>query len=136
MLTDSQKTFLGENRFCVVGYNRKSGPPAMSPVYYVMDGDEMVISTQTTKAKGKVFAHERDVSVCVMAENHPSPRYITIYGKGQIETDGAVDVLISIAGKLSGNELPDAARPAMEAKAQAESRVVLRVRPEKVVGQV
>ena len=136
MLTDNQRSFLGENRFCVVGYNRREGPPAMSPVYYVMDGDEMLISTQTTKAKGKVFANERDVSVCVMAENHPSPRYMTIYGKAQIETDTAVDVLISVAGKVSGNELPDAARPAMEAKAQAESRVVLRVRAEAVVGQV
>jgi PPOX class probable F420-dependent enzyme len=136
MLTDSQKQFLNDNRFCVVGYGRKAGPPAMSPVYYVMDGDDLLITTQTTKYKGRVFARERDVSVCVMAEIHPSPRYMTIYGTAKTEEDGAVDVLMRIVGVFSGNPLPEAARPGMEAKAKAEGRLVLRVKPESVVGQV
>jgi nitroimidazol reductase NimA-like FMN-containing flavoprotein (pyridoxamine 5'-phosphate oxidase superfamily) len=136
MLTENQRQFLMDNRFCVVGWGRKAGPPAMSPVYYVMDGDDLLITTQTTKDKGKVFANERDRSVCVMAENHPSPRYMTIYGKAKTETDGAVDLLMRIVEVFSGNPLPEAARPGMEAKAQVEGRVVLRVTPASVVGQV
>ena len=136
MLSEQQRQFLNDNRFCVVSYARKAGPPAMSPVYYVMDGDDVLISTQTTKDKGKVFAREREVSVCVMAENHPSPRYMTIYGKGKAEADGAVDLLMRIVGAISGNPLLEAARPGIEAKVKAEGRLVLRVKPEGVVGQV
>ena len=136
MLSDQQKEFLNENRFCVVSYGRKSGPPAMSPVYYVLDGDDILISTQTTKDKGKVFANERDISLCILAETHPTPRYLTIYGKAKTEPEGAADLLVQVVGKAQGNPLPDAMRPAMEAKAQSEGRVVLRVRPEKTVGMV
>jgi hypothetical protein len=41
-----------------------------------------------------------------------------------------------IVERFSGDRLPEAARPGMEAKAQAEGRIVLRVTPDKVVGQV
>ena len=136
MLTDTQRQFLADHRFCIVGYTRKAGPPALSPVYYVTDGDDVLISTQMTKDKGKVFSTERDISVCVLAENHPTPRYMTIYGKARVEPEGAAQLLMRIVEKMSGNALPEAALPGIQAKAQAEQRVVLRVTPESVVGQV
>lgn len=129
MTPEERRNFLLKNRYCVVAYNRKEGPPAVSPVYYVMDGDDLLISTQAGRAKGKVFASERDVTVCVLAEDHPSAPYITIYGRGKIEPDGAVDLMARIAEVMTGNKLPDAARPALEQRAQAEGRVVLRVTP-------
>lgn len=133
MLNEQQRQFLNDNRFCVVSYGRKAGPPAMSPVYYVMDGDDMLISTQAGRAKGKTFATEGDVSICVLAEQHPTPRYLTLYGKARTEMDGATDLLVRIMETMSGNPLPEAVRPGIAAKAQAENRVVLRVTPEAAV---
>ena len=129
MTPEERTKFLLSNRYCVVAYNRKSGPPAASPVYYVMDGDDLLISTQATRAKGKVFAQERDVTVCVLAENHPSAPYITIYGRARTESAGAVDLMMRLGEVMTGNKLPDSARPAIEQRAQAENRVVLRVTP-------
>ena len=94
-----------------------------------MDGDDLLISTQATRAKGKVFAQERDVTVCVLAEDHPSAPYITIYGRARTESEGAVDLMMRLAEVMTGNKLPDSARPAIEQRAQAEHRVVLRVTP-------
>lgn len=136
MTPEERKQFLEENRYCVVAYNRKSGPPAMSPVYFVMDGDDLLISTTATRAKGKVFSQEREVSVCVLSEKpHPGPPYITIYGKGRIETEGAVDLMMRVGHAMTGNPVPESARSAVEERAQKEQRVVLRIIPERYVGR-
>lgn len=135
MTPEERKKFLNENRYCVIAYGRKSGPPAMSPVYYVVDGDDLLISTQAGRMKGKVLAKEREVSVCVLAEDHPSAPYLTIYGRAKTEREGAVDLMMRIGAVMTGNEIPEAARPAIEQRAQAEGRVVLRVKPERYVGR-
>ncbi|MFQ5473358.1 MAG: TIGR03618 family F420-dependent PPOX class oxidoreductase [Dehalococcoidia bacterium] len=135
MTPEERKKFLEENRYCVVAYNRKTGPPAMSPVYYVMDGDDILISTQAGRAKGSVLARRPEVSVCILSEKHPSAPYLTIYGKATIEKQGAVDVMMRIGGVMTGNEVPEAARPALEKRAEEEGRVVLRITPERYIGR-
>ncbi len=50
MTPEERKKFLAEHRLCVVAYARNDGPPAASPVYYVMDGDDMIISTTRSRA--------------------------------------------------------------------------------------
>lgn len=135
MTPEERKKFLEENRYCVVAYNRKTGPPAMSPVYYVMDGDDILISTQAGRAKGSVLARRPEVSVCILSEKHPSAPYLTIYGKATIEKQGAVDVMMRIGGVMTGNEVPESARPALEKRAEEEGRVVLRITPERYIGR-
>jgi nitroimidazol reductase NimA-like FMN-containing flavoprotein (pyridoxamine 5'-phosphate oxidase superfamily) len=106
----------------------------MTPVYYVLDGDDLIISTTKTRAKGKVIAHNPEVSVCVLGEAMPFP-YVTVYGRGRIEEQGAVDAMMRIGAAMSGNPVPESARPAVEERARTEQRVVLRVTPERIVGR-
>ena len=129
MTPEERRDFLNANRFCVVAYSRSSGPPALSPVYYVMDGEDLLISTQAGRAKTKALQRDPNVSVCVLAEQHPSPRYLTIYGTAKIEHEGAVDLMMRIGGAMSGAEVPQALRPAIEQRARDEQRLVLRVTP-------
>ncbi len=131
MTPEQRKQFLEENRYCVVGYNRKEGPPALSPVYYVMDGDDLLVSTQAGRAKGRVLKGGRDVSVCVLAEGpHPGAPYLTIYGKAYIESEGAVDLMMRVGKAMTGSPVPESMRPAIEVRAKKEQRVVLRVTPQ------
>ena len=37
---NARRTFVEHHRTCIFGFQRKHGPPSMSVVYYVMDGDE------------------------------------------------------------------------------------------------
>ncbi len=129
MTPEERKAFLSEHRLAIVGAERKDAPPQLSPVYYVMDGDDLLISTTATRAKAKVIRRNARVSVCVLGEEMPFPN-LTIYGRGRIETDGAVDVMMAVGGAMAGNPLPESMRPAIEQRAEKEQRVVLRVTPQ------
>ena len=131
MTPEERGAFLEANRFCVVAYNRKSGPPASTPVYYVMDGEDLLVSTQANRAKGRVLARNPEVSVCVLTENEPMPRYLTVYGHASIETEGAVELMMRVGEKMTGAPIPESARPTLEERAKREQRVVLRITPER-----
>jgi PPOX class probable F420-dependent enzyme len=129
MTPEERAKFLQDHRLCIVGYGRRDGPPAMTPVYYTMDGDDIIISTTRSRAKAKAIRRDPTVSICVLGEAQPFP-YLTVYGRGRIEDDGAVETMMKVGAKMTGNAIPDSARPAIEKRAQDEGRVVLRVTPE------
>ena len=134
MMTPEQRQFLESNRLCIVAYERREGPPALSPVYYVLDGDELVISTTSSRAKGKVGRRTPEMSACVLAEKPPF-QYLTVYGKARIEGEGAVDVMMRIGEKMTGAPLSEASRPAIEQRAKDEGRVVLRITAERIISR-
>ena len=129
MTPEERTKFLADHRLCVVGYARETGPPALWPVYYAVDGDDLLISTTATRAKAAAIRRNPQVSVCVLGEAMPFP-YLTVYGRGRIETAGAVDAMMKVGERMTGNPIPESARPAVEKRAQDEQRVVLRVTPE------
>ena len=129
MTPEERREFLRQHRLAIVGAVRANGQPQLSPVYNSMDGDDLLISTTATRAKAKAVRRDGRVTVCVIGEQLPFP-YLTVYGRGRIEEDGAVDVMMSVGGKMAGAPLPESARPALEERARSERRVVLRVTPE------
>lgn len=123
-----RREFVRKHRTCVFGYERKGGPPSMSIVYYVVDGDDILISTMDDRAKAKAVRKNPEVSLCVLTETWPFT-YLLVYGEARVETEGVVDLMMRIGELMSGQPLPEAARPGVEAMARKEKRVVLRVTP-------
>jgi PPOX class probable F420-dependent enzyme len=126
---EERKAFLKDHRLAVVGVDRKDNAPQLSPIFYVMDGDDLLISTTETRAKTPAIRRTGRVSVCILGEQMPFP-YLTVYGRGRIETEGAVDVMMAVGAAMTGNPLPESVRPTLEERAKKEQRVVLRVTPE------
>ena len=129
MTPEERKQFLLTHRLAIVGMLRREKSPQLSPVYYVMDGDDLLISTTATRAKAKAVRRDARVSVCVLGEQPPFP-YLTVYGRGRIEDAGVVDVMMRVGEKMYGQPLAESMRPAVEERARNEQRVVLRVTPE------
>jgi hypothetical protein len=102
----------------------------MTVVYYLMDGDDLLISTMA--ARGKPRAVERDgrVSLCILDERWPLG-YLQVYGTAVVSRDRelAVDVLTRVIGVMAGDEVPESRRPQIEQMADDEERVVIRVTP-------
>ena len=124
-----RREFVRSHRTCVFGYARKSGPPSMSIVYYVMDGEDILVSTMADRAKARAVGRDPDVSLCVLTEDWPFT-YLLVYGKAQIELHGVTDLMMRIGELMSGEPIPESARPGVEAMARAEKRVVVRITPE------
>jgi PPOX class probable F420-dependent enzyme len=131
-ISQEQRQFLASHRLCVFGHNRRHGPPSLTPVYYFLDGDEIVISTTSSRGKAKAVRRNPEVTVCVLDENPPFA-YLTIFGHARVEAAGAVDVMMRVGEKMTGNAVAEAARPALEERAKNEGRVVLRVKPAEIV---
>ena len=130
MTSDEQREFLQANRLCIIGIPRAAGAPQMTPVYYAVDGEDLLISTTASRWKAKAVRRNPAISICVLGEKQPFP-YLLIYGRAVIEEQGAVDAMMKIGEKMSGNPVPESARPAVEERARNEGRVVLRFTPER-----
>lgn len=130
MNAEQRREFVRRHRTCVFGYERRSGPPSMSIVYYVMDGDDMLVSTMADRAKARAVARNPQVSLCVLDENWPVS-YLVVHGQARVETDpgAVVDLMMKVGELMSGQEIPESARPSVAAMAEKEKRVLLRVTP-------
>src|SRR5262244_1770577 len=104
-----RRAFVELHRTCIFAFQRKHGPPSMSVVYYVMDRNDLLISTMVARAKAKAVARTREASVCVLDEKWPLT-YLQLYGPAAVEDDfgATVDVMIRVAAIMSGQPLPDA----------------------------
>ena len=49
MDSNQRREFVKSHRTAVFGYQRKAHGPAMSIVYYVMDGDDILVSTMAAR---------------------------------------------------------------------------------------
>jgi hypothetical protein len=131
MNQQERRQFVYDHRTCVFGYPRKGHGPAMTIVYYVMNGDdELLISTMAARGKAKAVARSGRVSLCILDEKWP-PTYLQVYGDGVVDRDPdlAADVLGRVVGLMAGEEVPDSRSEQIAEMAREEDRVVIRVRP-------
>jgi PPOX class probable F420-dependent enzyme len=131
MNQDQRRQFVESHRTCNFGFQRRNGPPSMSVVYYVVDGDDVLVSTMNERAKAKAVRRCGEAALCVLDEKWPLT-YLQLYGPATVESrlDLTVDVMMKVAEIMSGQPLPEGARPFVEAKAREENRVVIRLQPE------
>jgi PPOX class probable F420-dependent enzyme len=129
-ITEEQRQFLRAHRLCVFGFALKSGPPSLSPVYYVMDGDDLLISTTRDRAKGRAARRNAEVSLCVLHEEFPFP-YLTVFGRARVEGDAA-ELMARIREMMTGSPVTPEQRAEIEERAAKEGRVVVRVTPERL----
>jgi nitroimidazol reductase NimA-like FMN-containing flavoprotein (pyridoxamine 5'-phosphate oxidase superfamily) len=78
MNREERRAFVAKHRTAVFGTNRKSDGPAQSIVYYVSDGDDLLLSTMGERAKAKAVERLGKVSLCVLDEQWP-PSYLVVY---------------------------------------------------------
>jgi len=78
--------FVRSHRTAIFGYNRRNDGPSMSVVYYVLDGDDILVSTMAERGKAKVVRRNPKISLCVLDEKWPLT-YLQVYCDATIETD-------------------------------------------------
>ena len=137
MRPSERRLFVRTHRTCVLGYGRLHDGPAMSVVYYVpTDEHQLLVSTTAGRAKARAVLRDPKISLCVLDERWPFA-YLQVYADAVIDRERklAVDVLMAVAGRMSGEAPSDETRPFFEAMAEEEDRVVVRCRPYETFAQ-
>ncbi len=139
MIPAHHREFVANSRLCVLGWNRSEGSgegPPLTPVFYVNDGDDVLISITEDRAKTRALRRDPAISVCVLGEELPYP-YVTLFGTARIEVgdEAAFEVMARVLESI-GRAPDDEGRAALRERAQRERRVVLRVTPSRSVSNL
>ena len=101
-----RRDFVRKHRTCVFGYPRKEHGPAMSVVYYVMDGEDILVSTMAERGKAKAVRRNPRITLCVLDENWPLS-YLQVFGEAHIEPDEDAELLKKICEVMAEGPIPE-----------------------------
>ena len=82
-LTQAQRAFLEEKRFAIVGSRNPDGSPHLAVMWYLLDGDAVVVNSAQERIKDRNLAADPRMSVLV----EDGYRWIRIDGRAKIEHD-------------------------------------------------
>ena len=82
-LSDAHRQFLKSSRFAVVSTIDAKGMPHQTVMWYVLDGDELLLSTPRESLKHRHLKHDPRISVCV-EDNYT---YVTLAGTVTLDED-------------------------------------------------
>lgn len=106
------------------------GTPQTSPVWFSWDGEYVLINTARGRAKDENMTERRHVSILSVDPQNPY-RYLEVRGEvADITEEGGVDHINFLSGRYTGNSdyyKGDTARAA------AETRVIYKIRPTRIV---
>jgi PPOX class probable F420-dependent enzyme len=87
-MTDSEwRAFVSEGtRTGKAGVTRKDGTPHVTPIWFVLDGDDILFNTHRESVKGRVLARDPRLTVCV-DDQTPPYSYVTLHAEASLIED-------------------------------------------------
>ncbi|MBH5335558.1 PPOX class F420-dependent oxidoreductase [Streptomyces pactum] len=129
--SDQLKALLDSPVFVIVATVQPDGSPQLSPVWAKRDGDEVLISTTMGRRKQRNI--DRDPRVTVLVQPADAPySYAEIRGTAAYTTEGGQQLIDELSRKYTGKDYADF----NPAAGQDAERIVVRVTPRKVVGNL
>jgi PPOX class probable F420-dependent enzyme len=122
-LTDEMRRFLDEPRFAVLATVNPDGTPQQTVMWFLLEGDELVMNTKRGRKKDRNLVRDPRISVCV----EEGYRYLTLTGTLVIDEDPVrgQDGIRRLAERYVG---PEQAAAQVDAQYSREERVTLRMR--------
>ena len=109
---------------------RKDGRPHVVPIWFVLDGDELVFNTGAGTVKGRSLARTGQASLCVDDESPPFS-FVTVSGPVTISTDP--DELLDSATRIAARYMGEQRAEEFGRRNAVEGELVVRLRAEHVV---
>ena len=109
---------------------RADGRPHVAPVWFDLDGDDVVFMTGASSLKGKTLRRDPRVSICVDDENPPFS-FVIIEGTASISED--LDELLPWATRLGGRYMGTEAAADYGKRNAVPGELLVRVHIDKVV---
>ncbi len=131
MTEDEWRDFVSEGtRTGKISTVRADGSPHVAPVWFVLDGDDLLFNTGENTVKGQNLARDGRVSVCVDDERPPYA-FVLLNGRAELSTD--LDTMLHWATRIGARYMGAEAGERFGARNAVPGELLVRVRIEKVV---
>jgi PPOX class probable F420-dependent enzyme len=131
MSADERREFLLEGtRTGKVATTRADGRPHVTPVWFTLDGDEIVFTTHETSLKAKAIRRDERVCVCV-DDQTPPYSYVMVEGTATLSDD--LDELRRVATAVGGRYMGADRADEFGARNAVPGELLVRVTPTRVV---
>lgn len=133
LTADECRTFLvAGTRTGKLATVRADGRPHIAPIWFVLDGEELVFNTWHSSVKGGNLRRDGRIALCVDDERPPFA-YVVFEGIATVSEDPAElrAWATRIAARYMGNEQADA----FGARNGVPGELLVRVRPTRLFGQ-
>lgn len=111
---------------------RKDGSPHVVPIWFVLDGDDVVFNTGEDTVKGRAIARDGRVSMCVDDEEPPYS-YVQLNGRATISTD--LQELRKYATLIGGRYMGEERAEEFGARNGVPGEMVVRFTPGRVIAE-
>ena len=133
MTPDEIRAFLLEGtRTATVATVRADGRPHVAPVWFVLDGDDIIFNTGADSVKGKTLRRDPRVSLAV---DDATPPYSFVVVEGIAEVSDDLDEMLpwstAIGGRYMGAELAEQ----FGRRNAVEGELLVRVRPHHTISR-
>jgi PPOX class probable F420-dependent enzyme len=132
-LTPAVRDFLGAGtRTGKLGWVAADGRPLVAPIWFVVDGDDLVFNTGADSAKGKAIARDPRVVITVDLEEPP---FAFVQVQGSAEVTEELDEVRRIAGLTGARYMGADRAEEFAARNGVPGELGVRVRPTKVIAE-
>jgi PPOX class probable F420-dependent enzyme len=111
---------------------RKDGRPHVVPVWFVLDGEDIVFTTGATSVKGQALRRDRYACMCV---DDQAPPFSFVMVEGPVDLSTELDELREIATRIGRRYMGDARAEEFGARNATAGELLVRLRPEHVLAQ-
>ena len=127
-LSAKARALLQERRFAVLGTINKDGSPQLTTMWYLLDGDVILMNTKAGRTKERNMRRDPRIAVCI----EDGYSYVTISGTVEMIDDPQIAQrdIHRLAVRYDGEE---SARRQMEEQFSKETRVTLHLKLEHII---
>jgi PPOX class probable F420-dependent enzyme len=129
ILPDGVQAFLDEQPVGVLATRSAAGRIHQSIVYFVRDGDELLISTEAPRRKARDVEETGWASICVMGHERPFPS-VTVSGHAAIRREEIGVATARIAQRMMALDEPP--EPQSDEALAGVGRVIIAIEVERV----
>jgi PPOX class probable F420-dependent enzyme len=133
MSDDERRAFLMQGtRTAKVATTRKDGSPHVTPIWFVLDGDDVIFTTHESSVKGKALTRDPKVSIAV-DDQEPPYSFVMIDGTATLTRD--YDELVAWATKIGGRYMGADRAEEFGKRNGVDGELLVRVTPTKTIAQ-
>ncbi|MGW1214475.1 PPOX class F420-dependent oxidoreductase [Streptomyces sp. NPDC002499] len=111
---------------------RADGSPHVTPIWFLLDGDDIVFNTAKTSVKGRNLARDGRAALCV-DDDRPPFDYVVLQGRARISED--LDELRHWAGRIGARYMGEERAAEFGERNGVPGELLVRIAVDKILAE-